>query len=50
MPNPHTLAYQVSVGLGGIIPIKISTQFFTDFDREILNFMWKNKNKNKNPG
>ena len=25
------------------IPIKISTQFFTDFKRAILNFIWKNK-------
>jgi hypothetical protein len=25
------------------IPIKISIQFFTDMERAILNFMWKNK-------
>jgi hypothetical protein len=30
------------------IPIKISAQFFTDFERAILNFIWKNKQtKNK---
>jgi hypothetical protein len=26
------------------ISIKILTQFFTDMEREILNFIWKNKN------
>jgi len=25
------------------IPFKIPTQFFTDLERKILNFMWKNK-------
>ena len=25
------------------IPIKISTQFFTDLKTELLNFIWKNK-------
>jgi hypothetical protein len=26
------------------LPFKITTQFFTDMERAILNFMWKNKN------
>jgi hypothetical protein len=26
------------------MPIKILTQFFTDLERKILNFIWKNKN------
>ena len=26
-----------------VIPIKISSQFFTDFKRTILNFIWKSK-------
>jgi hypothetical protein len=29
--------------LFNVIPIKIPTQFFTDMEREILNFTWKNK-------
>jgi hypothetical protein len=32
------------------IPMKIPTQFFTDMEREILNFTWKNKETNKKPG
>jgi hypothetical protein len=27
------------------ISIKIQTQFFTDLDKETLNFIWKNKKK-----
>jgi hypothetical protein len=29
------------------IPIKIPTQFFTDIERVITNFTWKNKQTNK---
>jgi hypothetical protein len=29
------------------ILIKISTQFFTDMERAILYFIWKNNNNNK---
>ena len=27
------------------MPIKISTKFFTDLERRVLNFIWKRKNK-----
>ena len=29
------------------IPIKMSTQFFTDLERTILNFMWEKQKTNK---
>ena len=38
MPTPPKAIYRFHV-----IPIHIPTQFFTDHERTILNFTWKNK-------
>ena len=39
MAFPPKIIYKVNE-----IPIKFQTKFFTDLERTIINFIWKNKN------